>query len=190
MGIVQSLASGDALLIVDMQNDFCPGGALPVEGGHDVVPVLNEWLAAAREAGVPVFASRDWHPVDHVSFKHRGGPWPVHCVQDTPGARFHPDLKLPDNAVLVSKGTRFDQDAYSAFENTGLGGYLKERGIRRLWVGGLAQDVCVLDTVLAARKEGFAVHVIPEATRPVDRAGGEEALRRMREAGAVIEGRA
>lgn len=186
MNPAKLLQQGDALLIVDMQNDFCPGGALPVEGGHDVVPVINEWISAAQAAKVPVFASRDWHPVDHVSFKHRGGPWPVHCVQDTPGARFHPDLELPENAVLVSKGTRFDQDAYSAFENTGLGDYLKEHGIRRLWVGGLAQDVCVLDTVLTARGEGFEVRVIPEATRPVDREGGEKALAKMREAGAVI----
>lgn len=190
MAIEQDFEPGDALLIVDMQKDFCPGGALAVEGGDDVVPVINEWIAAAQQAQLPVFASRDWHPVDHVSFQHRGGPWPVHCVQDTPGAEFHPELQLPDNAVIVSKGTRFDQDAYSAFENTGLGDYLKEHGIQRLWIGGLAQDICVQDTVLAARQEDFAVHVIAAATRPVDPAAGEEAFERMREAGAVIEGQA
>lgn len=177
---------GDALLIVDVQNDFCPGGALPIEQGDAVVPVLNRWIEAAREQATPVIATRDWHPVDHCSFEHRGGPWPVHCVQDTPGAKFHPDLNLPADAIRVSKGTRFDQDAYSAFENTGLAGELRRRGIQRLWTGGLAQDVCVLDTVLAGAAEGFDMRVIREAMRPVTAEGGLEAERKMREAGAEL----
>lgn len=179
---------GDALLIVDMQNDFCPGGALPIEQGDDVVPVLNRWIEAAQQQDIPVIATRDWHPVDHCSFEHRGGPWPVHCVQDTPGAAFHPELALPQDAIRVSKGTRFDQDAYSAFENTGLAGELRRRGIKRLWTGGLAQDVCVLDTVLAGAAEGFDMRVIRNAMRPVTARGGIEAEHKMREAGAELVG--
>lgn len=111
----------------------------------------------------------------------------MHCLQDSEGAEFHPDLELPTETVKVSKGTRFDEDAYSAFENTGLGEFLRSRGIKRLWVGGLAQDVCVVETVTAAQKEGFETHVIMAATRPVDKAGGEEAAKKMAEAGAVLE---
>lgn len=183
-----TLKQGDALLVVDVQNDFLPGGSLAVEGGERVIPVLNEWVAAADADELPVIASRDWHPVEHVSFQERGGPWPEHCVQDTPGAAFHPDLWLPESVALVSKGTRFDQDAYSAFENTGLTDYLDRYGIRRLWVGGLTQDICVKDTVLAARDIGYQVVVIPEATLPVDPAAGESALEVMREAGATVLG--
>ncbi len=181
------LEQGDALLIVDVQNDFCPGGALPVPEGDQVIAVLNDWINAAVDRSVPVIASRDWHPVDHCSFEHRGGPWPVHCVQDTHGAAFHDRLQLPPHTIRVSKGTRFDQDAYSAFENTGLAGELRRRNIKRLWVGGLAQDVCVRDTVVAGAGEGFDMRVIRAATRPVDPANGRQALQDMQEAGARIE---
>lgn len=181
------LQQGDALIIVDVQNDFCAGGALAVPGASQVIPVLNEWIRAAVERDVPVVASRDWHPVHHVSFTEQGGPWPEHCVQDTDGAAYHPDLELPDGAIRVSKGTRFDRDAYSAFDNTGLGGFLSNRGVQRLWVGGLAEDVCVLNTVLQAREEGFETHVIMDATRPVNAVEGEKAARQMQDAGAVLE---
>lgn len=181
------LEKHDALLVVDVQNDFCPGGSLAVPGGDEVIPILNQWIRAAQETGCLVVASRDWHPMFHVSFVEQGGPWPVHCLQDSEGAEFHPDLELPAETIKVSKGTRFDEDAYSAFENTGLGDFLRGRGIKRLWVGGLAQDVCVAETVTAAQKEGFETHVIMAATRPVDEAGGEEAAKKMAEAGAVLE---
>jgi len=187
MTIADRLRDGDALFLVDVQNDFCPGGNLAVPEGDRIIAILNDWIAAAQQKGIPIFASRDWHPVDHISFAEQGGPWPEHCVQDTPGAAFHPDLALPDDAVRVSKGTRFDQDAYSAFENTGLAGYLEQRGISRLWVGGLAQDVCVHDTVIAACQHGFEVHLLEPATRPVDPQGGRRALDAMAEAGAVLE---
>lgn len=183
-----ALTEGSALLIVDVQRDFCPGGALPVPEGDAVVPVLNRWLETAARRAVPVFASRDWHPPGHPSFAARGGRWPPHCVQDTPGAGFHPDLHLPHGTELVSKGTRFDRDQYSAFDDTGLAERLRGDGIRELWVGGLAQDVCVRATVLDARREGFAVHLIPGASRPLDSQGGRRALRKMREAGADVPG--
>ncbi|MEX0730358.1 MAG: nicotinamidase [Aquisalimonadaceae bacterium] len=182
-----TLQPGDALLIVDVQNDFCPGGALPVPEGDAVVPVLNRWIRAARAVGVPVIASRDWHPVSHVSFSEQGGPWPPHCVQDTDGVRFHPKLELPEDTVLVSKGTAFDRDAYSAFDGTGLGGYLSAHDIRRLWIGGLAEDVCVLETVKDACALGFETHLISNATRPVSPDKEEQALQAMRRSGVVLE---
>jgi len=183
----QALRQNDGLLIVDVQIDFCPGGALPIEHGDEVVPVLNHWIAAAVDSGVPVVASRDWHPKQHLSFMESGGQWPVHCVQDSVGAQFHPGLTLPDSAVVVTKGTRFDRDQYSAFEETGLATELRKRGVRRLWVGGLAQDVCVRATVLDARREGFDTIVIADATRPVTLADGERAIEEMRHAGAGFE---
>ena len=178
---------GDALLIVDMQIDFCPGGALPVPGGDEIIPYLNECVAAAREAGVPVIASRDWHPQQHPSFEAEGGEWPPHCVQDTEGASFHPELALPLEAVKVSKGVRFDKDQYSVFDETGLGDFLRGHGIERIWIGGLAQDVCVHASILAACDEGFDVHLLAAATRPIDAQQGEEAIAEMRAAGALIE---
>jgi nicotinamidase/pyrazinamidase len=177
----------DALIIVDVQIDFCPGGALPIDGGDAVVPVLNRWLAAAVDAHVPTFASRDWHPRHHLSFVESGGEWPVHCVQDSPGARFHPDLKLPSSTIVVTKGVRFDRDQYSVFDQTGLATELRKQGVRRVWVGGLAQDVCVRATVLDAAREGFETIVIADATSPVTHAGGDRANEDMRQAGARFE---
>lgn len=180
------LEPGDALIVVDVQNDFCPGGALPIEDGDAVVPVLNRWLSAARAAGIPVYASRDWHPVRHPSFQERGGSWPPHCLQDSEGARFHPDLVLPETAIKVTKGVRFDQDQNSAFDQTGLAQELRDLKVARIWLGGLAQDVCVVATALDAREAGFEVLLIKDATRPVTPEGGEEALRQMEEAGVRI----
>lgn len=174
---------GDALLVVDVQNDFCPGGALPIPEGHRVVPVLNEWIEAATRAGVRVYASRDWHPQGHPSFAPEGGEWPVHCLQDSVGAAFHPDLRLPQDALVVTKGTRFDQDQYSAFDQTGLHERLTKDGVRRVWAGGLAQDVCVCASALDARRLGYEVALIPGGSLPVTREGGEEAMAKMREAG-------
>jgi len=183
----KALRPGDALIIVDVQIDFCPGGALPIDHGDAVVPVLNRWIAAAVDARVPIVASRDWHPRHHLSFVESGGEWPVHCVQDTAGARFHPELKLPESTVVVTKGVRFDRDQYSAFDETGLATELRKQDVKRLWVGGLAQDVCVRATVLDARREGFETIVIADATCPVTRAGGERANDDMRQAGVRFE---
>jgi nicotinamidase/pyrazinamidase len=181
------LKQGDALLIVDVQNDFCPGGALAVEDGDAVVPVLNEWLDAARNRDIPIFASRDWHPRDHCSFTDRGGQWPPHCIRNTPGAAFHPELKLPDGTIIISKATKPERDAYSAFDGTDLADRLRQAGIRRVWVGGLAQDVCVKATVLDACQDGFETHVLLDGTRPVDADSGRAAVDEMKQAGAMVE---
>lgn len=180
----EALATGDIVLVIDVQNDFCSGGALAIEDGDAVVPVLNRWIAAALARDVPVYVSRDWHPLEHPSFLEKCGPWPPHCLQDSHGAGFHPALDVPDSAVIVSKGVRFDQDQNSAFDQTGLASHLRSRGITRLWVGGLAEDVCVLATVRDARREGFAVVVIDGGARPLTPEGGREARAAMREAGA------
>ena len=177
------LRRGDALIVVDVQNDFCPGGALPIAGGDEVIPVLNRWIDAAAARGVSVYASRDYHPIGHMSFEDAGGPWPLHCVQDTEGARFHSDLRLPSSAVVVTKGVRLDQDQNSAFDQTGLGADLRKQGVERVWVGGLAEDVCVLATALDARKEGFDAVLIQDATRPVTESGGQSARAEMQAAG-------
>ena len=181
------LRPGDALVIVDVQIDFCPGGALPIDRGDDVVPIMNRWIHAASAAGVPVYASRDWHPAGHVSFVDSGGRWPPHCLQGSDGARFHSDLDLPGSATIVTKGARIDRDQYSAFDDTGLGDELRSRGIARVWIGGLAQDVCVRATVLDACQQGFDVVVIEDATRPVSRENGAASLDDMRRAGARVE---
>ena len=184
------LTASDALLLVDVQNDFCPGGALAVTDGDAVVPVLNGWIAAAQQGGAKVYASRDWHPAGHLSFAEHGGIWPPHCVQDTPGAAFHPDLALPDDATVVSKAEQSDHEAYSAFDSGELGEKLRAAGVRRLWVGGLATDYCVKASVLDALEiPGLEVHVVTDAIRAVDVApgDGDEALNVMREAGAIME---
>ena len=182
-----ALQPDDALIVVDVQIDFCPGGALPIERGDEVVAVLNRWIRAAEDARIPIVASRDWHPAHHLSFTEAGGRWPIHCVQETAGARMHPELVLPPSTIVVTKGNRADRDQYSAFDDTGLADRLRQRGVRRVWVGGLARDVCVRATVLDARQLGFEVTVIDDATRPVTREGGDRADEEMRRAGARFE---
>jgi nicotinamidase/pyrazinamidase len=186
-GLADRLRDGDALMLVDVQKDFCAGGALAVDRGDEVVPVLNRWIGAALDARVPVYASRDWHPVRHPSFAAFGGRWPPHCIQDTDGASFHAGLALPPSTIVVTKGVRFDRDQNSAFDGTGLAAELRGSGITRLWVGGLAQDVCVRATVLDARREGFEAIVIADATMPVTVEGARSAEEEMRRAGAAFE---
>ncbi len=186
--IETSLRQGDALIIVDVQNDFCPGGALPIEEGDQVIPLLNQWIDDALLADIPIYVSRDWHPVNHPSFEEQGGPWPSHCLQDTMGARFHPELRVPESAIKITKGVRFDQDQNSVFDQTGLAVQLRKKNIRRVYIGGLAEDVCVLASALDGIQEGFEVLVIPDATRPVTPEGGENARRRMRSAGVRFSG--
>ena len=181
------LQQGDALLLVDVQNDFTPGGALGVPDGDVVIPVLNAWIAAAREADVPIYASRDWHPANHVSFEAQGGRWPAHCVQNTRGGQFCADLDLQDDVIVVSKGDHPDLEAYSAFDKTELAGRLRAAGVERLWIGGLAQDYCVRASTLDAVSEGFEAHVLLPATRAIAPETGQKALDEMRESGAIIE---
>lgn len=176
---------GDALLLVDVQEDFLPNGALGVPGGDAVVPVLNRWIDAALEARVPIVATRDWHPADHVSFEAQGGPWPPHCVQGTPGAAFATDLALPTGAVIVSKATTPPAEAYSGFDGTDLTETLREMGVERLWVGGLATDYCVKETVTDALAVGFEVHLIPGGHAGIEDGTSADAMREMAAAGAA-----
>ena len=182
-----------ALLIVDVQNDFCAGGALAVRGGDEVVPVLNRLADRAAALGWPVYASRDWHPADSRHFEIHGGAWPVHCVAGTEGARFHPDLRLPPGTMIITKGTGRHDDGYSAFEGEvpGRGPFiddLRARGVTHLVVGGLATDYCVRNNVLDALRHGLAVLLVEDAIRAVDVApgDGQRALDEMRAAGAEV----
>jgi nicotinamidase/pyrazinamidase len=179
---------GDVLLVVDVQNDFLPGGALAVPHGNAVVAALNRHLAAWRHRDLPVFASRDWHPPAHCSFRAQGGPWPPHCVAGTPGAEFAAELALPRSTTVVSKGTTAERDAYSAFDATDLAHRLRERGARRLFVGGLATDYCVLATVRDAVALGYPVVVLGDAIRAIDARPGDglRAEDEMRRLGAQI----
>ena len=176
-----------ALLLVDIQNDFCEGGSLEVPNASDILPVVNNLINGARASGQTIIASRDWHTVDHSSFEDRGGPWPPHCIQDTEGAAFHPELALPDEAVRVSKGTGFDTDAYSAFDGTQLNNYLDRHGIRHLTVVGLALDVCVRATVLDALENGFSVELVADGTRAVKQEEAGDVFEELRVAGASIQ---
>jgi nicotinamidase/pyrazinamidase len=183
----------DALIVVDVQNDFCPGGSLAVPLGNEVVPVLNEYIQRALAAGMPIFASRDWHPAETKHFAAQGGPWPPHCVQGTWGAEFNPYLELPGAAHVVSKGAGTEDDGYSAFEarlpddGRTLREALRALGVTRVHVGGLATDYCVKATVLDALNDGLETHVLTDASRPVDvqPGDGERALRLMLDAGAT-----
>ena len=182
------LSQGDALVVVDVQNDFLPGGSLAVPGGDEVVPVLNRYLAAFARRGLPIFATRDWHPPNHCSFQPHGGPWPPHCVQGTPGAAFATALELPTSTVLITlKGTQPEKDAYSGFDGTDLDARLRAQGVGRLFVGGLATDYCVLCTVEDGLKIGYAVVLLQDAIRAVNvRPGdGERAEAEMIRLGAI-----
>jgi len=178
--------AGDALVLVDVQQDFLPGGALGVPDGDAVVPVLNDYVRVFSEQQLPVFATRDWHPADHCSFTAQGGPWPPHCVAGTDGAKFASALRIPDTATIVSKATG-ETDAYSGFEGTELHARLESQGVGRLFVGGLATDYCVLNTVLDALRLGYQVRLITDAVRAVNvtPGGGEQAMTKMLAAGAV-----
>ncbi len=163
-----SVGKTDALIIVDVQNDFCPGGALPVLEGDQVIPVLNDYIKIFKKANARIFATRDWHPPNHISFKAQGGPWPLHCVQSSEGAKFHPDLKLPSDTSIISKATDSLKEAYSGFDGTQLADTLKNQGVTKVFVGGLATDFCVKNTVLGARKIGFETVLLLDAIRGIN----------------------
>jgi len=180
------LQDGDALIAVDLQNDFLPGGSLAVPQGDAVVPALNRYVAAFAARALPVFATRDWHPPDHCSFKAQGGIWPPHCVAATRGAEFASGLALPPGAVVISKAATPEADAYSGFGGTDLAARLRAGGVTRLFIGGLATDYCVLNTVRDALAAGFEVLLLADAIRAVDvnPEDGTRALGEMQQLGA------
>ncbi|MBN1947816.1 MAG: isochorismatase family protein [Bradymonadales bacterium] len=182
------LQQGDALVVVDVQHDFLPGGALAVPHGDEVIEPLNRYIARFEERGLPIFATRDWHPARHCSFAEQGGPWPPHCVKDSWGAEFSAWLQLPSSVTIISKADREEQDAYSGFEGTDLHRRLGELGVKRLFVGGLATDYCVLNGVQDALRLGYTTFLLVDAVRAVDVNPGDgvRALAAMEEAGAVL----
>jgi nicotinamidase/pyrazinamidase len=193
LGTTLQLSRRPALLVVDVQRDFCPGGALAAEGGLRIMPALNRFLADAHAERVPVYASRDWHPAVTQHFQAYGGEWPPHCIQHTAGAEFHPELALPANTVVITKGEDPDQPGYSAFEGHTSDGWtlledLRSRSIDRLYVGGIATDYCVKQSVLDARRAGLGVTVLADAVTGIDVHPGDvsRAFMLMQEAGAEI----
>jgi len=182
------LRSGDALIIVDVQNDFLPGGALAVPEGNQALPPLNRCITLFSSNKLPIFATRDWHPANHCSFKSQGGPWPPHCIVGTNGAAFADKLNLPDHAIIVSKADRQDQDVYSGFQGTDLHERLQSLGIKRLFIGGLATDYCVLNTVMDALNLGYRIFLLSDAIRAVNLNlhDGDKAIARMTGAGATM----
>jgi nicotinamidase/pyrazinamidase len=175
-----------ALIVVDVQNDFCPGGALAVPDGDAVIGAINRLAADAPF----VVATRDWHPVDHGSFVSQGGPWPEHCVAGTPGAELHPGIDRGAVDAVVDKGQSADREGYSGFEGTELEQLLRSRGVDAVDVTGLALDYCVKATALDARRAGLAVTVHRDATRPVEvqPGDGERAVAELRAAGVEVVG--
>ncbi len=181
-----------ALIVVDVQNDFCPGGSLAVAHGDEVIAPLNRLMKEFLDRGEPVFKTRDWHPVKTKHFADYGGAWPVHCVQNTRGAEFRPNLSDDQRVSIISKGIDESADGYSGFDGTDLAQILREQGVKEVWVGGLATDYCVKHTVLDALEQGFEVKALADAMRPVNvnPNDGEKAIEEMRNAGAEIVGNA
>lgn len=179
--------ANDVLIIVDVQRDFCPGGALPVPDGDKVVPILNEFIKRFRKAGTQIYATRDWHPPNHISFQAYGGIWPAHCIQNSEGAAFHPDLTFPEEVKIVSKATDSSKEAYSGFDPPQLKVELEQKGIKRVFVGGLATDYCVKSTVLDALELGFETILLSDAIRGVNVNPGdsETAIEEMIRKGAI-----
>ncbi|SNB44989.1 isochorismatase family protein [Geobacter sp. DSM 9736] len=174
------MPNGAALLIIDVQKDFCPGGALPVPEGDRIIPFLNSYIRLFRKYALPIFATRDWHPLHTLHFREDGGVWPRHCVQESDGARFHPGLELPPEVTILSKGMKTGEDGYSGFLAVTPNGetfqeLVESRGVVRLYVGGLATDYCVRQTVLDALHRGYAVTLLEEAIRGIDAVSGDSA---------------
>ena len=181
-----TLNRSDALIVTDIQVDFLPGGALPVTNGDQVIPILNEYIKIFKNSDLKIFATRDWHPPNHVSFKQQGGLWPPHCIQNSNGADFSPLLKLPSNVTVISKATDPAKEAYSAFEGTDLAKQLKEAKILRIFVGGLTTDYCIKNTVLDGIKLDFDVVWLSDACLGINVKPGdvESAIQEMVKSGA------
>ncbi len=180
------LGAGDALLVIDMQRDFMPGGALPVAKSDALLPVINACMHRFDSKGLPVFATRDWHPPDHASFVTEGGPWPVHCVAGSDGARFAEGLAWPATLRLINKGEQRELPGYSAFEGTQLRAQLQRQDVQRLFVCGVATEYCVRASVLDALKLGYAVVLLRDGVRAVCAQDGARALREMQQQGAIL----
>jgi nicotinamidase/pyrazinamidase len=181
------LQATDALIIVDVQNDFLPGGSLAVPNGDEVVPTMNNYSIAFKEKKLPIFATRDWHPANHCSFKAQGGIWPPHCVQGSQGGEFASDLQLPEEAVVISTATDPKKEAYSGFHGTDLHDQLQALGVKRLFIGGLATDYCVLSTVKDGLSLGYEVYLLEDASRAVNvnPHDGQKAIAEMVNLGAI-----
>ena len=179
-----------ALIVVDVQNDFCPGGSLAVAEGNEVVPPLNKLMKEFLDRGEPVYKTRDWHPEKTKHFAIYGGTWPIHCVQNTRGAEFHPDLLDDPRITVISKGFDEHADGYSGFDGTQLAQLLRDDGVNEVWVGGLATDYCVKQTVIDGVHNGFKVKALADSMRPVNvnPDDGKKAVEEMRTAGAEIVG--
>ena len=177
----------DTLILVDIQNDFFPGGSLPVPQGDLVIPILNEYLILFQKVNSTIFATRDWHPPNHVSFLEQGGKWPSHCVQDTKGAEFHPSLNLPEEVILISKATDPTKEGYSGFENPDLLKILKKKQIERVFIGGLAIEYCVKNTILDALNFGFDTFFLFDGSRGINSNSGDvdRAIELMKLKGAI-----
>lgn len=182
-----TLSKKDALIVVDMQKDFMPWGVLPVKDADKLIPTINRYVEKFESRGLPVFFTRDWHPENHISFKGYGGVWPPHCVANTDGANFHPHLKIPsDNKFIISKGTSPEFDAYSGFQGTVLDNLLKERGIKRVFVCGVATDFCIKNTAIGAINLGYQVFILLDGIKGVFENSSEEAIKILLEEGAVL----
>lgn len=179
------LKFGDTLIIVDVQKDFLPGGSLAIDQGDQILPVLNAYIGLFMRSTLPVFATRDWHPVDHCSFTPQGGPWPPHCIAGTAGAEFADSLELPGHVITVSKACEKDKEAYSGFASTELNAELRALSVKRIFAGGLATDYCVLNTVNDALNTGYRVYLLEDAIRAVDPVSGLKAVQTMRQKGAL-----
>jgi len=163
-----SLTVHDALLIADIQNDFLPGGALGIRGGNEIIPVLMSYIRRFQIHHLPIVLTRDWHPPNHCSFHSQGGLWPAHCVAGSPGSLPPPTFDAPASAVIIYKAIDRDQEAYSAFQSTALDRHLRALGIRRLFIGGLATDYCVVNTVTDALTLGYAVCLLIDGIKAVN----------------------
>jgi nicotinamidase/pyrazinamidase len=179
-----------ALIVVDVQNDFCPGGSLAVAQGDEVVAPLNRLMKEFLDRGEPVYKTRDWHPPQTNHFAAYGGVWPFHCIQNTKGAEFHPDLLDDPRITVISKGIDDTADGYSGFDGTNLNELLREESVDEIWVGGLATDYCVKETVIDGVRKGFKVKALADTMRAVNVNPGDggKAIDDMRNVGADIVG--
>ncbi|MFH1079191.1 MAG: isochorismatase family protein [Pseudomonadota bacterium] len=183
----------DALSVTDVQNDFLPGGALGVPDGAMIIPSLNRIISLFHKNNLPIFFTRDWHALDHCSFQNQGGPWPPHCVRNTPGADLSSGLNIPESAIIISKGAEKDSEQYSTFYGSDAAGHtqnslVKKFGVRRIFIGGLATDYCVLNSAKDALSGGYEVYILADAVCAVDinPGDGRRAVEEMVRGGAKI----